>query len=171
MSLKKLFTMILTCTLVLSSIPVYANDIEEEPIPLSEEDISDDDSVTPPGDDFVDVEGNSEDSSSDEEKKDSDEDSSSGEETYLGNFKLTAYCNCAKCCGRAGAPTASGTTPCEGRTVAMGGIPFGTKLRINGTVYTVEDRGTPYGTVDIFMSDHQSCLNFGVQYADVYQVG
>ena len=108
-----------------------------------------------------------------EESSESEEasDSSGSGEKYLGTFKLTAYCNCAKCCGRANAPTASGTTPCEGRTVATGGLPFGTQLRINGTVYTVEDRGTGYGHVDIFLSDHDRCLNFGVQYADVYQVG
>lgn len=87
----------------------------------------------------------------------------------LGNFKLTAYCNCALCCGQwADGATASGTVPTEGRTVAMGGIPFGTKLVINGQVYTVEDRGTPYGHMDIFMNSHDDCNAFGVGYADVY---
>ena len=87
----------------------------------------------------------------------------------LGNFKLTAYCNCVLCCGKwAGGPTASGTMPVEGRTVAMAGVPFGTKLIINDKVYTVEDRGTPYGHVDIYMNDHDECNVFGVQYADVY---
>lgn len=87
----------------------------------------------------------------------------------LGNFKLTAYCNCAICCGRwAGGPTASGTAPVEGRTVAMAGVPFGTKLVIGGKVYTVEDRGTPYGHVDIYMDNHDECNAFGVQYADVF---
>jgi len=87
----------------------------------------------------------------------------------LGNFKLTAYCNCSICCGRwSGGPTASGTAPTEGRTVAMAGVPFGTKLIINGRIYTVEDRGTPYGHVDIYISDHDACNQFGVQYAQVY---
>lgn len=91
--------------------------------------------------------------------------------TYLGNFKLTAYCACSKCCGQwAGGATASGTTPTAGRTVAMAGVPFGTKLLINGTVYTVEDRGTPYGHVDVFFDSHSAALSFGRQYADVYQV-
>jgi peptidoglycan hydrolase CwlO-like protein len=91
--------------------------------------------------------------------------------TYLGTFMLTAYCPCAKCCGRANAPTASGVMPTPNHTIAMAGVPFGTKLLINGTVYTVEDLGTPYGHVDIFMSSHSACLEFGVQYAEVYQVG
>ena len=94
-----------------------------------------------------------------------------GNKEYLGKFTLTAYCSCSKCCGKwAGGNTSSGTRPTPGRTVAMGGIPFGTKLLINGHVYTVEDRGTPYGHVDIFFGSHGSALNFGRKYADVYKV-
>ena len=92
----------------------------------------------------------------------------SAHKTYLGNFTLTAYCGCASCCGVAGNLTASGTVPTQGRTVAMGGIDFGTKLLINGVVYTVEDRGTSYGHVDIFFNSHQDAVNFGMQSADVY---
>lgn len=88
---------------------------------------------------------------------------------YLGNFKLTSYCACPICCGVwSGGPTASGAMPIEGRTVAMAGVPFGTKLIIDGFQYTVEDRGTPYGHVDIYKNSHQDALNFGVRYADVY---
>lgn len=89
--------------------------------------------------------------------------------SFLGSFKLTAYCSCPICCGPwSGGPTASGKMPTEEHTVAMAGLPFGTELIINGQVYTVEDRGTPYGHVDIYMNDHQQALQFGVQYADVY---
>lgn len=89
---------------------------------------------------------------------------------YLGNFKLTAYCNCAVCCGRwAGGPTASGKMPVQGRTIATGVLPFGTKLNIGGKIYTVEDRGTPYGHIDIYMERHADAGEFGVRYADVYQ--
>ena len=89
---------------------------------------------------------------------------------YLGNFKLTAYCNCAVCCGRwAGGPTASGKMPEQGRTIATGVLPFGTKLNIGGKIYTVEDRGTPYGHIDIYMENHADAQEFGVRYADVYQ--
>lgn len=90
---------------------------------------------------------------------------------YLGRFKLTAYCSCSICCGKwSGGGTASGTTPTPGRTIAMAGVPFGTKLSINGQIYTVEDRGTAYGHVDIFMGSHSEALSFGMRYADVYQV-
>ena len=90
---------------------------------------------------------------------------------YLGTFKLTAYCRCEICCGQwSGGPTASGVMPQVGRTVAMGGIEFGTRLLINGHVYIVEDRGTPYGHIDIFMEIHQEAIEFGVQHADIYLV-
>ena len=96
--------------------------------------------------------------------------------TYLGNFTLTAYCPCAKCCGKWAAAnpdqasTASGARAVEGVTVAMGGVPFGTQLSINGHIYTVQDRGTPYGHVDIFFRDHASACAFGQKYADVYML-
>lgn len=111
------------------------------------------------------------DSVGDSYEEETDSSSGSGQGSYLGNFKLTAYCNCAQCCGTAGNLTASGTVPSPGRTVAMAGVPFGTQLMINGNVYTVEDLGTPYGHVDIFFGSHAEALSFGLQYADVYQVG
>ena len=90
---------------------------------------------------------------------------------YLGRFKLTAYCTCSICCGKwAGGGTASGAAPTPWRTVAMAGVPFGTKLSINGHIYTVEDRGTAYGHVDILMASHSQALQFGLKYADVYLV-
>ena len=94
----------------------------------------------------------------------------SSQGTYLGTFTLTAYCNCAQCCGTAGNLTASGTVPTAGRTVAMAGVPFGTQLLINGNVYTVEDLGTPYGHVDIYCNSHSEALAFGLQSAEVYRL-
>lgn len=126
------------------------------------------------GEDTSDAEESSEsteDSSDASEDQSSSESTNSGQGKYLGNFTLTAYCNCAQCCGTAGNLTASGTVPTAGRTVAMAGVPFGTKLLINGTVYTVEDLGTPYGHVDIYCGSHSEALSFGLQSADVYQVG
>ena len=40
-----------------------------------------------------------------------------------------------------------------------------------GDVYKrqVEDRGTPYGHIDIYMERHADAEEFGVRYADVYQ--
>ena len=103
--------------------------------------------------------------SSDSSQTSESESSSSSQGTYLGTFT-----NCAQCCGTAGNLTASGTVPTAGRTVAMAGVPFGTQLLINGTVYTVEDLGTPYGHVDIYCSSHSEALAFGLQSAEVYRL-
>ena len=91
--------------------------------------------------------------------------------TYYGNCRITFYCNCSKCCGSwSGGPTASGAMPSTGRTVAMSGLPFGTKVSINGSVYTVEDRGVSGNAVDIYVGSHSEALNRGMYYADVYIV-
>ena len=87
--------------------------------------------------------GSSTSSTTTESPSAADTSSSSSNGTYLGRFKLTGYCSCSICTGQwSGGSTASGTTPTAGRTIAMGGVPFGTKLMINGQIYTVEDRGT-----------------------------
>lgn len=109
---------------------------------------------------------NTETSQESTEQEDTSSDDSQG--NYLGRFRLTGYCNCALCHGQG--YTASGTVPQAGRTVAMNGIPFGTKLLINGGVYVVEDRGVPYGNVDIYHDTHDQALSFGVGYAEVYQL-
>lgn len=79
----------------------------------------------------------------------------------------TAYCGCAKCCGKSDCITASGVKAEEGRTIAadLSVFPFGTHLRINGNVYIVEDCGGGINgnRLDIFMGDHNSALEFGVQ--------
>lgn len=90
----------------------------------------------------------------------------------LGAYRITHYCGCANCNGSwAGSPTASGTYPVAGRTVAMADLPFGTKVEINGQIYTVEDRGVPSGCVDIYVDSHSKALNSGMYYADVRVVG
>lgn len=88
----------------------------------------------------------------------------------LGTYKLTAYCSCSKCCGKSDGITASGTKATAGRTVAAKGIPFGTKLMINGETYIVEDRGVGSGVIDIYFDSHSEALNFGVQYAKVFSI-
>ena len=112
------------------------------------------------------IPSNTEASQESTEQEDTSSDDSQGK--YLGRFRLTGYCNCALCHGQG--YTASGTVPQAGRTVAMNGIPFGTKLLINGGVYVVEDRGVPYGNVDIYHDTHDQALSFGVGYAEVYQL-
>ena len=146
----------------------YVEDTVSEDI---SEDTSDEECTeeTDNSDDSEDADTSS-DSEAASEEQTSSESSDSSQGKYLGNFTLTAYCNCAQCCGTAGNLTASGTVPTAGRTVAMAGVPFGTQLLINGTVYTVEDLGTPYGHVDIYFDNHSDALSFGLQTAEVYQL-
>lgn len=144
----------------------------EEPEYDPETDTTESESSSSSSDVIVEEEAPSEDAGTVEDSGSSDtsDSGSSGQGTYLGNFTLTGYCNCAQCCGTAGNATASGVMPSAGHTVAMAGVPFGTQLLINGTVYTVEDLGTPYGHVDIYFGSHSEALSFGLQSADVYQL-
>lgn len=96
----------------------------------------------------------------------------------LGEFKLTAYCPCAKCCGKwANGITATGTTATEGRTIAVDPalIPYGATVTVyfpDGAShsYTAEDcgGGIKGNRLDIYFDDHQVALQFGVQSAMVY---
>ena len=62
----------------------------------------------------------------------------------LGEFRLTAYCACRKCCGK---------DPGD-----------------FGHTYVAEDTGSAIkgNRIDIYFDTHQEALNFGVQYADIY---
>ena len=102
----------------------------------------------------------------------------------LGEFRLTAYCSCEKCCGQWGANrpldengkpivyTASGKIAQAGYTIAADKsiYPFGTILYINGQPYEVQDVGGAIkgNKIDIYFDNHQDALNFGVQYAEVF---
>lgn len=88
-------------------------------------------------------------------------------------YKVTAYCSCSKCCGKSNGRTASGTRATAGRTVAASSkFAFGTKLNINGQVYTVEDRGGAINgnRIDIYVNSHAAALAWGVRYLPVSQV-
>lgn len=89
---------------------------------------------------------------------------------YLGNYLITGYCPCAACCGKTNGITASGTQATEGRTIAApANFPFGTKLIIDGYVYTVEDRGGAVNGkhIDMFYNSHSDAY-CSTHYSDVY---
>ena len=99
-------------------------------------------------------------------------------ETYLnraedlGEFKLTAYCDCEKCNGKwTGLPTASGTELTVGRTIAVDPevIPLGSTVYINGFAYIAEDTGSAIKgkRIDVLLPSHEEALDFGVRYANV----
>lgn len=87
---------------------------------------------------------------------------------YLGKWKTTGYCPCRRCNGRNAGRTASGAPMVPGRTIAVGGLPFGTVLKVNGQEYVVEDRGTPYGHIDILYGDHRTASNHGIKHYEVF---
>lgn len=95
-------------------------------------------------------------------------------EIYAGRFTTTAYCSCRKCTRSGKNRTKSGTVPQAGRTISadLRVFPLGTKLRINGVVYTVEDSGSGIrgNKLDIFFNSHSQALQYGKRSADVYIV-
>ena len=93
----------------------------------------------------------------------------SGHWENAGRHRMTHYCPCRKCNGSNAGRTASGAPMTVGRTVATGReFPFGTRLLINGTIYTVEDRGVPNGCVDILVGSHSEAYRRGVFRSEIF---
>jgi len=81
-------------------------------------------------------------------------------------YVITAYCACMKCCGKTDGITASGMIARANHTIASSEIfGFGTQLRINGIIYTVEDRGGAIqgNRLDIYMNTHEEAIAWGVK--------
>lgn len=77
----------------------------------------------------------------------------------------TAYTASFEECGKTDGITASMTKATQGRTIAADDLPFGTKVKIDGHVYIVEDR---FGAghkhrIDIYMENKDDAWNFGRQ--------
>lgn len=99
-------------------------------------------------------------------------------DVYLGEYTLTAYCACSRCCGSyANGYTATGTLATEGRTIAVdpGVVPYGAKVLLiwpDGTQheYIAEDCGSGINgnRIDVFIADHEAARVFGVQHAAAY---
>ena len=105
----------------------------------------------------------------------------------LGEFRLTAYCSCEKCCGEQALNRpkdengkdivygSTGTVLIAGTSIAVDPsvVPYGSKVEINGHTYTAHDTGGAIkgNRIDVYFDSHQDALNFGVQYAVVYLIG
>lgn len=101
----------------------------------------------------------------------------------LGEFRITAYCSCAVCCGEYAynRPTdengnpivygASGERLRQGVSVAADTsvLPFGTEILIDGHTYVVQDVGGAIrgNRIDVYFENHSDALAFGVKYASV----
>lgn len=93
----------------------------------------------------------------------------------MGEFRITAYCACTKCCSiYADGITYTGTIATEGRTIAVDPniIPLGSIVEVNGHEYIAEDIGGAIkdNRLDIFFNSHQDALNWGVQYLEVFYI-
>ena len=92
----------------------------------------------------------------------------------LGTYKITAYCGCRSCSGGWGNRTASGRRAKQGRTISVDRrkIKLGTKVRINGHLYTAEDvgGGVRGKHIDMYFSSHSQVKRFGKKYSKVYVV-
>lgn len=99
------------------------------------------------------------------------------DDVFLGEYTLTAYCPCTRCCGKDDGITATGTLAAEGRTIAVDPhvIPYGSRVLLifpDGTQreYIAEDcgGGVTGNHIDVFFSNHETARVFGVQSAMAY---
>lgn len=92
---------------------------------------------------------------------------------YLGKYTVTGYCSC-KICSNGWGLTYSGTVPKANHTISadLKLHPIGTKLMINGIVYTVEDMGGGVNNkhIDVYFDTHAEASAFGMKTMDVYAV-
>lgn len=108
------------------------------------------------------------------------------EPVSLGEFKLTAYCPCEKCCGKW---AFNRPIDEDGKEIVYGSIgerlqsgysiavdpsviAYGTEVIINGHTYKAQDCGGAIkgNRIDVYFDSHQDALEFGVQYAEVFVV-
>lgn len=90
--------------------------------------------------------------------------------------KYTHYCACAVCCGKSNGITASGKKVYNGMPnpyyVACNWLPLGSVISVNGTNYTVVDRGgsklSKAGRIDIYTPEgHAAALRGGTGSCDI----
>ena len=97
----------------------------------------------------------------------------------LGEFRITAYCSCYKCCEQWAlnrpegiVKGASGKELIAGYSIAVDPkvLPYGTKVVINGKTYEAMDCGGAIkGTrIDIYCKNHSDTYDIGVKYAEVF---
>lgn len=90
----------------------------------------------------------------------------------LGVFYTTAYCPCYSCSEGWGRHTSTGAIATAGHTIAVDPrvIPYGSRVMINGTVYTAEDRGggVKGNHIDIFFDTHGETRQYGTRNVEVF---
>ena len=95
------------------------------------------------------------------------------------DVKVTHYCCCVKCCGKADGITYSGVKATPGVTVAVDTsiIPLGSDVLVDygdGIInyYRADDTGSAIkgNKLDLCVGSHQEAINLGVRTATVYWV-
>ena len=97
----------------------------------------------------------------------------------LGNYKITAYCSCSKCCGswannrpNGVVVGSTGEELIADYSIAVDPkvIPYGSIVEINGKEYKAMDCGGAIkgNRIDIYMNSHQDALVWGVQKHEVF---
>lgn len=98
--------------------------------------------------------------------------SSSSSLRSLGVFKTTAYCPCNICSEGWGRHTSTGAMASSRHTIAVDPrvIPYGSRVLINGVVYTAEDRGggVKGNHIDIFFDTHGETRQYGTRSVEVF---
>ncbi len=106
------------------------------------------------------------------------------EYTSLGEFLITAYCSCEICCDHYaldrpkdenGNEIVKGSigevlTPEYSIAIDPKVIPYGTEVMFGGNTYLSQDCGGKIKgkRIDVYFSDHQSALEWGKQYHEVF---
>lgn len=101
-----------------------------------------------------------------------------GYDTDMGEFRITFYCTCKKCCGKdpshpAYGITASGKKVTEGTTIAVyrKQISLGTSVYIDGLgIFEAQDTGSAIkeNCIDVYVADHDLARQCGVETLKVY---
>ena len=101
-----------------------------------------------------------------------------GKTPMVKTFNTSAYCSCAKCCGKTTGITSSGAKASSWYTIAAGkAYPIGTVIYIpalkdkpNGGWFVVQDRGGAISNnrLDVYMGTHSAAIQFGRRNLECY---
>lgn len=110
------------------------------------------------------------------------EESAAPEKVCLGEYRITAYCACEKCCGEWAKNRPGGIVVGAAGIELVAGVscasplPFGTVVEVEGLgTYIVQDRTASWvaekydnKVIDIYFDSHEAACEFGLKFANVY---
>lgn len=97
-----------------------------------------------------------------------------GSAVSLGLYRTTGYCPCRRCSSGWGGQTSTGAIARSSHTVAVDPrvIPYGSRLMIDGVIYTAEDCGSGVNGkhIDIYYDTHTQASRHGLQTKEVFLI-